>query len=442
MIENINEYIQVLDWKEARAFVKKGDKGLFDIIDAISPGNKFKFYKMRYPYGTTIMGDDTVYFPDKPFTSTPLAFAEVPDKIKQDLNYQSVPLGLITENTLEIFKEYPDKVFCVCLSGPNEGIQVGIFEYFGLTTCYTVTAGARSVYMVPKISETRYHKRIMNAYNINCYQPKSIFKHWQIFKSLYASGNLKTKWETEIIYLNKNFHEMANDKSLEWQNFKSYLYKKGFEHSGFGRKQVILNLVWEKMTSVLKEEGMKPDPYTIDTLKHLIYVFVEALAGSRPITNDYAGPLTEIQKIYLDVYGLTNIPTIMAPYHFNYEQNIPVYYSMQCPTLLSSTPNLRKLDTIIQEMNSLNGIKDFLISKSADIGKMKLNNQYLVDMLRKMKFSYFHGDMYSYGVYIRPTKEIIDTDQDFLFSPIKNGNLSFAENGAFIKGCVKISKAT
>jgi len=442
MIENIGEHIQVLDWQSARDFIHKSDKVLFKIIDDISPDKKFKFIKMRYPYGTTILDNDVLFVPDKSFSTTPITFSDIPEKIKTELAYRNIPFGIITENTLEILKEYPDKVFSVYLSGPDKGIELGIFEYFGLTNGFSVTAGARSVYMVPKISEARYHKKIMKNYALTCYQPKNIFKHHHIFKSLYASGSLKTKWETEIIFLGGKWDKMVDDESPAWRNFKNYLNTKCLDHSGFGREQVILNVVWENMASAIQEEGIRPDPYTIDTLKHLIYVFVGALSGSRPSTNDYVGPLTEIQEIYVDTYGLDHIPTIMRPYNFSLQENIPVYYSMQHPMLLSSTPNLRKMDTNIQEIISLIGIKDFLISKLAAVGNIKLNYYYLADTLRKMKFDYFHSDMYSRGKNIRPTKEIPETDKDFLFSPTKNKELIFAKNGDFIKGCVKISKAT
>lgn len=441
MKQEINDYIQILTWNDARPFVKKSDERLFKIIEEIDPGKEFKFIKVRYPFGTTILDNDIVYLPDKPFSSSPAKFADVPLKLKNELTYQSLPFGFVTENSLEIYKEYPDKILSVALSGPTDGMELGIFEYFGLTACYSVTAGARSLYMIPKISELRNHKRLMKKFSLNCFQPKNIFKQWRVFKDVYSSGLMKSQWETEIIYLNSPWHKYSNDKSIKWQSFKNYLHMKGFEHSGFGRKQELLNLVWEKMTSFIKDEAIRPDPYTIDTLKHLIYVYVGALSGYRPATDDFAGPITEIQENYIDTYGLTQIPTIMRPIRFNRSKDIPVYYSMQFPTMLSSTPNIRKPDTIIQEMSSLNNIKEFLLSRLTEIGNIRLDNERLSDILQKMKLEYFHSDMYSYGKNIRPTKEIPDSDKDFLYSPNQEKNLPFSESGAFIKGCVRVSRS-
>lgn len=438
----INEHIEVLNWKEAQPIVRKSDPELFKIIEAISPSEKFKFIRVRYPYGTTILHKDILYLPDQPYQTTPLKFADVPDQIKDDLGYRSVPFGMITENSIEIFKEYADKVFCVTLSGPAQGIELGIFESLGLTTFYNVTAGARSVYMIPKISETRHHKNLVKQYNLQCHQPKNILKHWNVFKSLYATGNMETVWETEIVFLNKEWDSMIDDPSIEWKNLKNYIYKKSFEHSKFGRIQIVLSLIWEEIIAFITKEGIKPDPYTIDTLKHLVHVYVGATPAYRPIINDFPGPLTEIQRIYIETYGIEQIPTIMCPYRFNLQEDKPVYYSMQQQSLLTSVPNLRKQDTIVQEMNSLNYIKDFVVSNLSDIGNIIMDEDYFSDLMREMRFNYYHADMYSYGQNIRPTKEIPESDPDFLFCPKDIGKkLPFAENGAFIKGCVKISRA-
>ena len=48
--------------------------------------------------------------------------------------------------------------------------------------------------------------------------------------------------------------------------------------------------------------------------------------------------------------------------------------------------------------------------------------------------------MYSYGKEIRPTTEMPKDDPEMLYMPIKKNNHEFADNGAYIRGCIRISK--
>jgi len=438
MDQTLGAHVEEMTWKSARKYAAKGDQDLFKILDEINPSDQYTLLRVRYPYGTIILNDDAIYIPIGN-RSVPLFDPEVPQKIKEKLGYRSVPFGLITKNPVEIYLETDDRVFSVELSGPNKGIELGIFEYFGLTPCYSASSGARSLFMIPKISETRHHRKLMKSYHLNCAQPKNIFKQWHVFKALYNSPNFQTPWESEVLYLSKAWDDgltKFKKKSPVWESLENYLYKKGFEHSELGRRKVVLDVLWRKVLSILEEDGFKPDIYAMDTLKHLIYLFLGGVSGSRPLVDDYAGPITEFQKIYIEEYGLNQIPTIMGPYRFSLEKNIPVYYSMQYPTMISSNPSVRKVQTIIEEMRELMMIKSAL---AHSFGNIKINNMRLHEIIQSMKLEFFHGELFRYGKEIRPTSEIPLSDKDFLYMPTKKNQLKFADNGSFIRGCIKIS---
>jgi hypothetical protein len=439
MRQLICDGVEELSWDEARQYAAKGCQELFQILEEIDPGNKCTFFRVRYPFGDTIMHDDAVYIPREDSQSVPLGDSNIPQYLKDHLGYRSIPFGILTENPVEVYRETEDRIFSIELSDPNKGIEIGIFEYFGLTPCYSVVSGARSLFMVPKISEKRHHKKVLKEYGLNCLQPKNILKHWHVFKQLYNSALFKTEWESEVLYLSKSWDEglKKHKKSHAWEKLVSYLYKKGFEHSELGRRKLVLDVLWQKVAAIMNQEGRRADNYVLDTLRHLIYIFLGGTSASRPAIDDFAGPITEIQTIYLETYGLEQVPTIMRPCQFSFEKNQPVYYSMQNPMMISSSPNARQLQTIIEEMRDLMILKTIL---SQNYGNIKIDGIKLHDLIHSMKLEFFHRDLYSYGKDIRPTHEIPEMDADFLYSPMAKAGLTFADNGSFIGGCVKITR--
>lgn len=433
--------IEEITWNDGRKLLRNGCQKLLDIIDEISPSKKLTLVRVRYPYGAIIAQNDSLYLPTHGIHTVSLHNSKTPKKWHDLLGYRSIPMGMIVENSVEIFREIDDKVFSVALSGPNTGMEIGIVEVFGSTAGYTITSGARSLYMIPRISKTIAHKKLRREFGITSPAPKNLIEHWHIFKELYYSPSFKKSWDSELLFLSRPWAQyLEKENDLAWLKLKCYIQKKAWAHSELGRRKVLLDIVWQMTASLLTTKGIKPDPYVVDTLRHLILISLGGISGSRPASNDnFAGPITEFQKIYLDVYGLTDqIPTMMRPYTLNLNENKPVYYSMQTPLLLSSTPNFRNMSSNIEDMRELIGIKNYIFDR--DFGNLKIDNIRFSELLNRIQLSYFHGSMYAYGKEIRPTTEMPDSDPDMLYMPIKTSTHKFADNGAYIRGCIKISK--
>ena len=433
--------IEEVSWSKIRRRTMKGCKTLLNIIDQIDPPESLSLIKVRYPFGSTIIKDDTLYLPINHCQSVPIYDPAIDKKWQNKLGYRSVPTGMITENSLEIYREIDQKIFSVALSGPNTGFEIGIVETFGSTAAYTVSSGARSLYMVPKISKTTSHKRLRRQFGIISPPPKRIVDHWQIFKELHASPHFKSKWYCELIFLSKEwmpYIERSDD--INWLRLKSYIQQKAWDHCELGRRKIILDVVWQQAAALLTQKGLKPDPYIVDTLKHLVFISLGGISGYRPANgDDFAGPINEIQKCYLNIYGLNDqIPTIMRPYNFSLNEDKPIYYSMQSPMLLSSAPNFRTMSSNIEDIRELMNIKSYVFEQ--DYGNLKIDNATFNELISKINFSYYHSDTFAYGSDIRPTKEMPKTDEELLYMPQEIESRTFADNGGYIRGCVKISK--
>lgn len=431
-----NDYISEISWPDARKLLSQGDPVVRKIFEDIGPNAELSFIRVRYPYGMTILHENKIYLPISHQQSVPLHQHPLSNILGKNLGYQSVPFGVIAKNKMEIYQEYADKIFSVCLCEPKDGMEFGIFEYISpYNTHYSVCSGARSAFMVPKISEARNHKRLLKAYEIECHAPKNILKHAPVFHKLSVSPYFKTEWECEILYLTSGWNDKLSDPSPAWQALRSHVLWKGCRHSELGRRKLILDLNWQSIVDLIKAEGLKPDPYTIDTLKHLILMFLGSPSGSRPVVDDSAGPFAEIQNIYLDCYGLTQIPTIMQPARFDSQLNLPVYYSMQSPMALSSTPTFRKMETIVEEMRELIALKSFVLNNPS------LTHQKLNQDLSALELTFYHSDLFAYGKSICPNYELPEVDPAFKHLPdARYTHYKFAENGPFVKGCVAISK--
>lgn len=435
-------YIREVSWSEVRHDVAASSQELVAIIDAINPDNKLPLYKARYPYGSIIMDyPKGLNIPINKDLILPINDPKTPKNIQENLSYQPMPLGVITKNSIEIYKELDKKVFSVAFFHLGKGMELGIWDYFGWFAPYSVCSGARSVYMIPWISLAGSHKKIKKHFNIMCPAPSKTFDHWQLFKEISNSEEFNNPWLCEIVFFGKPWKDyIESEKSLEWTLLKNHILEKGWEHSSFGRKRIAFDFLWESTTQAMSARGIRSSAYTIDTLKHLISISLGGLSASIPFDgNDTCGPLTEIQKIYTDVYDLKEyIPTIMRPAAFDINKNIPVYYSLQTPTLLTSVPGIKSNTSNIDDMRELIELMAFF--NQINFEDLMIGGIHLREQLSKIVYTFYHGDMYAFGKKIKPTYDLPKDDKNFTYSPISGESRKFADNGAFIRGCVKISK--
>lgn len=435
---------QELAWDEVRScVVNTCSKDLVSIMDEINPDPSYKFFKIIYPFGTQLVTDGLAKFPLNKNTLALVTDHRTSKTIRENLSYSSVPLGIIAKNSIEIYRKMEDRVFSLAVAEP--GFDLGIWEYFGSTTPYSISSGARSLYMIPRISTANLHKRLKKEFEIHASPPKRLCDHWNIFTELYSNDAFSTEWNCEIIFLGKKwFDTLKSNKetSSGWLKLRNFILSKGWEHANFGRKQVLFDMMWQIAMERLNYMRLKINPYIIDSLKHLMFLFVGSLPGSAPYAGkNTMGPLDEIQKIYLDVYGLKEyIPTIMQPQYFVFGKSEPIYYSMQTPTLLESALKYKTATSNADDMRELSELISHFTA--VDFGKhLKIDGLSINDIMDLARFEFFHGEMYAYGKIFRPTKEMPDKDQRLLYMPGNKSGYQFADNGAFVRGCIRISNA-
>jgi hypothetical protein len=74
-------------------------------------------------------------------------------------------------------------------------------------------------------------------------------------------------------------------------------------------------------------------------------------------------------------------------------------------------------------------------------GHLKIENTLIINMLEKIKFTYFHNAVTgSYKEKILHTREMPKEDAALVYLDKKYGERQFAESAHFIRGCIRISR--
>jgi len=438
-----NKYLTELTWDEAEEQITTACPTFAEIIKDINPNKDFTVFKAVYPFGAEMLKNMMFYLPDGHGDILPITDTRLPANAREKLSYINFPLGFVIKNNVEVYRATEDRIFSLGYFENQQGdeLDLGVWEYFGWPTPYNVSAGARSLYMIPKISSVLSHKRLKKEFGISASVPKTFHDHWKVFKQLASSSNFPEKWGCEIIFLSKKwFDALKTNKS--WSPLHGYLLQRGWNHCGYARSKTILDSAWEIFVRLLSKRGIKANSYVIDTLKHLVLIGQGDISASYPNRgNNEAGPIKTLQKIYVECYGLNEYaPTIMQPHHLGKYDQYPVYYSLNHPTLLESIPNSRKLTSNVENLRELKELlQHFLDREFVDL--LNASSIPFTDIMRKLRFEFFHNEMYAYGKSIRPSSEMPLADKALIYNPVKNGSLRFADSSPFVHGCIRINFA-
>lgn len=436
------QLIEELTWEEVRHKVAEVSKELADIIDNISPGKEFIVFQVSYPFGAKILDKNQFYLPTRHGSSIPINDHSIDSNLKSKLNYTHPPLGIIVKNKTELFYDRHRKIFSLAILGA--GLEIGITEHFGWFPPYTITSGARSIYMLPKISETLSHKKLKKRFEITESSPKHLYDQWQVFAQITNSNNFSSSWLCEVIFLSTKWYESIRRKQGPWLQLATYISQKGWEHSEYSRRKAMLDMVWEVFVRSLNNKDLKFNPYVVDTLKHLIYISTSTIPASSPsIGADEVGPLKTIQKIYEEPcgYGLKEyIATMMQPQYFSMSKKLPVYYSLQLPTLLESLPKTKKITSVMDNIRELSELLNcFLNNQHQFWSKLIIGNTPFSNILNNLQIDYFHSDLFAYGDIIKSSLKMPEFDPNLIYDPTTGRKGVFASNSSFLKGCVRIT---
>ncbi len=433
--------IQEVSWKDVRDSVRAVDAKLADLIDNIDPDPSYQLLKVAYSYGDLILKDGVLQLPMTDRQLLPIDDPLLDKSIKEKLSYSQIPLFLTLHNCNEVFIDTGKRIIPLNLFQP--GSLLGLFEsvdyMFGqqVKPKWSMSAGARTIFTLPKINESSGLKRLRFHYHLPYDLKIQHFSdHWQLFKLIAAHENFTQTWHNEVLFFTKEWLVKRNGDP-HWVEFHDYLFKHAWHQSRFAIGKVDLSLCWETFAEAISSRRLKPTPYLADQIKHIMLIVSGKWPGFKPADDlQKIAPTTGLQKAITEVYSLKQyLPTIMHVDSYENSQFSPIYYSLYFPTLLEGSPNNRSSSTIMLDLRDAKLLLEIL--KNSFGGNKKFNH----NEFQKTQFDYFHVEPDKYNE-IKLSKAIAIEDSGFLKEKRQYPARVFCATSPFWRGCIRISSIT
>jgi hypothetical protein len=440
LINNGNNLaIEFITWQEARNNVMKHNPVLAGIIDEINPNQHFKLIKAKYLYGSHILAQGTLQLPTTNNQLLPITDNSIPAELKKHLTYASIPLAFLVNKASEVNVEINGRLIPLNMLHP--GSVFGLFETLSTlinaaatTPIWNVYAGARTAFMFPRITDSVSHKRLRAELKIPVYPPKDPLEHCAIFSYINQYQSPEKRWYSEVIFFTADWIN-ACKSDFAWIKLQDYLFKTGWGHVQFSIDDTAINMLWESLASAMEKRRLRPRPYLIDTVRHLIAIGTGGLPGFKPVSdNEEELPKSAIQDAYMNVYNLKEyLPLLMCPHTLRGNgRHIPVYYFLSFPTLLAGSPSKRGTPSTLMDLRDIQFIMQTLDRKLSD-GVHPAVGSYVKDI----NFAYYHTEKDDLGE-IAAGSQMPKDDPTLIADAKQFKKRIFPVSSPFVTGCIKV----
>ncbi|EKD75379.1 MAG: hypothetical protein ACD_44C00148G0004 [uncultured bacterium] len=436
-----NAAIKKVFWKEIRTKILSVNHQLTKVIDDIDPGEKFPLYLASYPYGSSIVNEGVFYLPSNEGEIIPIDDIRIDSKMRADFTYsgKGLPAGIVLKNTAHESIGLTKQILPVGVVSPGSIFalwrKLDAVPSFHPIKMFTITAGARFIFMLPNISDHSLHKNLKRDFNVRQLPPKTLIEQWDIFKSITHHPLLDCDWATELLFFSEQWFEKIKHDNA-WRTLYLLMLEKAWQKSAYERNQMLYNLAF---SGAQANRNLKPNPYLADTAKHLFMMAAGIVPGFGVAADDSCAPVSLLQKVYVESYGIRGYnPTMFLPKHFSlFEANQPIYYSLTFPTTLEFSPKSRKISSTLQDLSELRHVMQIFIEEIY-CNKLKVEDTIICNIATHAEFEYFHSKLDRHGE-IKLTRDMVIGDSSLTYYS-ENTSREFADSGSLIRGCVRIAK--
>ncbi|GAB4393948.1 MAG: hypothetical protein Tsb005_14420 [Gammaproteobacteria bacterium] len=433
--------IREVTWRQIEPAVKQVNPELADIINEIAPSNDYTLIVARYPFGTNIRHNGIAYFPTEEGTLASIDDHRTPNKVKQLLSYNSSPLGFILNKSVEVYVETPEgRTIPFKLFPP--GVTFGVWEIMEAPRVtlrqgwdWSISSGARTIFMPASINEMTAFNRIQREHKIKSYMPNNIFEHQKIFAEI--AHHSETDWCTEILFFTDKWVKAQQDNP-RWVRLKAHWMNQAWRQFMHWSNKMVTDFNWETFVSELYTRKIKPKPYLVNTIKHLVNIACGTIPGFKAVDDsELVAPSKLIQQAYMEHYGLKMYtPMLMQPDFLQPNKSLKtVYYSLQYPTLPEKPYEFQTFPSAMQMMRELKTLLEILLEIISNWPKINYQPN-IIDFLEVIQFDFFHVETDKYGE-IRQTFNMLEEDPTLNAYPAKYRR-KFPEGAHFFRGCIRI----
>ncbi|EKE01845.1 MAG: hypothetical protein ACD_21C00035G0005 [uncultured bacterium] len=434
--------LSVVTWKDVRADVLSVNKELGEIIDAINPGNDYKFVKASYLYGDVFVKKGEAQFPVNNDLA-PLSHHSIDKKIQTELLYSPMPLLLMLNKNNEFFfdtgkRDVPINLF-------HKGSLSGTYEAMDYMMnrkpmpIWNFAAGSRSILMLPKIADKFGLRKLRTVYDIPATDTiKQLSDHWEVFRSIAQSKNFTQHWQSTVLFFGKKWLD-NKDCSKEWEQFRNYLLHTIWDHAHYAIDKIKFNIYWESFSRIISARRLQPKPYLIDQVKHLLSIVVGNFPAFTVMDDSQeSAPTKCLQQAFTEVYELKEyLPTLMHACMSQDSVIKPnyVYYSLSIPTILEGSPIKKTSNTIVSDLREIKLLIETLKNQFKPNANFEINK-----FAQGIKIDYFHYKKDECNQ-IRASDDIPLEDNSFLKDREAFPERDFCPNSPFFSGCIRIETA-
>jgi hypothetical protein len=431
--------VQEIYWDKIRPKIRRLNPELAQIIDQLSPDNDYPFYLVSYPFGAPIIHNSLAYLPTTDGQNLAFNDPRIPQILIDNLGYMpetDSPLGMILSKNSECYRPTNKKIVPHtmltpgCMFGLGRVLENAVLrkprEYSSPAFTWEMSAGARSIFILAKISNSIAYSKLKKELNLLVKMPTCYEEQWDVFKEI--AQNCNNPWQQEVLYFSNKW--LDNLGKPEFATLYSHL----------SNIHLSKNKVWHMMQSwapILNEieSDKRLDKHSscaLNTAKHLFAVVGSGGLGSQPTTNDDSAPNALIQDVIVNIYGLSDqCPTIMEPTYFNNES---LYCSLAHLTFAWSNSETFKGKSMISNLDELCYVEGIYRNSILSGNYTKVESLYAA--VKSADFGYYHDDP---GAYKNIKNNIMLPTEDPRFICGNIGTKGFPEHSSFLKGCIKIT---
>jgi len=436
--------IEEVRWQDIAKQVKKVAPDIYDAINQLEIDSSCKLYKVRYPYGAMIIGQEGIFnLPNKYGELVPITDISISKNLQTDLNYNwnAIPMGLIMDGHVELFLE-DQKDYIEPHGIYREGILAlrAVLDQhcspqdrsYHAKRFFRMTSGSRYVYSLASIFDAASFKRLKNYFHLSI--DKSQVKHdvWGLFRELANSEEFKTEWYTEILFFSKKW--LHHPKNEAWKSFRLALFEMSWKASEYERNRKLLSRIWN-----IHKSNKKISDYVFQMIQYIAEAALGRAALYKPIdASNMAGPFTDCVDVLMNVYGLKKyVPIIVHTGYYDHHQPQAGYLSVQKPCVLVTEKKVSSRDNLIVEVREIRkAMLEFI--KEIKEGVLRVEDTPFYH-LQEINFDFYHSDMDIYNEFY-PSREIFSGDKrvEDLLDACSNKEIPFRND--LLRSCIKIYK--
>lgn len=270
-----------IPWDNARKILSTHHGELLKRLEAMG---SFGVSTIEYPYGAPILKQGVIEIEagEKPYA-----------------------FGLVLQGGLEVYLERDggEKIITVAMLKPgnllflDKALENSIFPL----SMQNISAGARSIFLLPKIGNSDRFWRLARRNQISLDLPNSLFQQWPIFKAL-ASVRQST-WRTKIMLFSTGWlHQQTSVELIQ------YLKSLAIPTPQLALHQQELDIAIHRLI----EE--RADIYSGRVLKNVLSIANGDLPGFVLADDETFAPVSLIQKAFIEDYGVKTAELIHPGY--------------------------------------------------------------------------------------------------------------------------------